>query len=128
MIINFSTFNESKSKFPNIKTFEIDGFTVLMGRDSASNDHLSINMANEDDLWFHSKGFPGSHIIIRVKDKLPTKEVIKEVALLAAKNSKGIGNVPIVYCKAKFVKKKPGMNIGQVTVDYKNAEEIVVKI
>lgn len=127
-IINcFEKFLESK-KFPNLKKFDIDGFLVLMGRDSQSNDHLSINMADNDDLWFHAKGVPGSHVLIRIKDKLPTQEVIKQVAEIAAKNSKANGRVTVVYCKAKFVTKSSDMKPGQVNVDYKNSEEIEIEI
>jgi predicted ribosome quality control (RQC) complex YloA/Tae2 family protein len=128
MIKKYSTFLESKDKFPNIKKMEIDGFQVLMGRDALSNDYLSINMANDDDLWFHAKGVPGSHIIIRVKDSLPTEKTINSVATLAAKNSKSKGKTTVVYCKAKYVKKSSDMKPGQVSVDYKNANEIVVEI
>ena len=128
-ILRFSNFIfESKDKFPNIKKMEIDGFQVLMGRDALSNDYLTVNMANEDDLWFHAKGVPGSHIIIRVKDFLPTEETIKNVAILAAKNSKSNGKTPVVYCKSKYVKKSSDMKPGKVSVDYKNSNEIVVEI
>lgn len=126
----YKTFLESKDKFPNIKTVIIDDYTVLIGRDSLSNDHLTTIMADENDMWFHAKGVPGSHLIIRVKDKLLTPEIIKEVAKLAAKNSKALkgSKVKVVYCKAKFVKKTSEMSPGKVEVDYKNAQEIDVEI
>lgn len=117
-----------KDKFPNIKTVLVDDFTVLVGKDANSNDYLSLKMANEDDLWFHAKGLPGSHVVLKVKDKLPTLEVIKKVAALAAKNSKATGTCKIVYCKAKFLSKTSDMKPGQVSVDYPNSEEIEVEI
>jgi hypothetical protein len=126
-LLSCTQFLESK-KFPNIKKFNIDGFLVLMGKDSQSNDHLSINMSNDDDLWFHVKGVPGSHVLIRVEDKLPTPEVIKDVAEIAAKNSKGKGKVKVIYCKAKFVTKSSDMKPGEVNVDYINSEEIEIEI
>ena len=54
---------------------------------------------------------------------------IQEVAKLAAKNSKANkgSKVKVVYCKAKFVKKSSDMKPGQVIVDYKNAEEVIVE-
>jgi predicted ribosome quality control (RQC) complex YloA/Tae2 family protein len=128
-IMNFSLFNESKkNKFPNIKKMEIDGFTIYIGKDALSNDHLTFNIANKEDIWMHAKGVPGSHIVIRVNDKLPTNEVIKKAASIAKKNSKSPkdNKVTVVYCKRKFVKKEPGMNNGQVKVDYINANEIDV--
>lgn len=121
-------FNEGKKdKFPNLKKIDIDGFLVYVGMDALSNDHLSFNMADKDDMWFHVKGVPGSHVLVKIKDNLPTMEVIKMVAKLAVKHSKSRSDQSaVVYCKAKFIKKEPGMNPGQVRVDYKNAHEISV--
>lgn len=129
MIKKFAMFKESKKdKFPNLKNLEIDGYQIIIGKDAQSNDYLTTIMADDEDMWFHVKGVPGSHIIIRQKDKLVTNEVKKKVAELAAKNSKASGDCKVVCCKAKFVKKEPNMNPGQVKVDYKNAEEINITI
>ena len=128
-IFNFDKFiGESKDKFPNIKTINVDEFTVLVGRDAKSNDYLSMQMANENDLWFHTKGLPGSHVVIKVKDNLPTPEIISKVAKIAAKNSKASGTCTVVYCKAKFLSKTSDMKPGQVSVDYTNSQEIEVEI
>lgn len=128
-IFNFNKFiGESKDKFPNIKTINVDEFTVLVGRDAKSNDYLSMQMANENDLWFHTKGLPGSHVVIKVKDNLPTPEIILKVAKIAAKNSKASGTCTVVYCKAKFLSKTSDMKPGQVSVDYTNSQEIEVEI
>ena len=76
----------------------------------------------------HAKGFPGSHVVIRVRENLPTPEVIKYAAELAKKNSKANKEnaVTVVYCQSRFVKKEPGMNDGQVKVDYNNSEEVII--
>jgi predicted ribosome quality control (RQC) complex YloA/Tae2 family protein len=85
-------------------------------------------LANDpEDIWMHAKGVPGSHVVIKVKDKLPSEEVIKKAAEIAAKNCKSKEDkVRVLYCKKKFVKKEKGMNPGQVKVDYVNANEIVI--
>jgi len=121
-------FENKKQKFPDIKKNEIDGYTVLVGRDAKSNDYLTFIESYDEDIWMHVKGVPGSHVVIRVIDNLPTPEVLKAAAFLAKKNSKAKKDEPatIVYCQRKFVKKEPGMNDGQVKVDYINAEEIVI--
>jgi predicted ribosome quality control (RQC) complex YloA/Tae2 family protein len=120
-------FFESKSDKPNVKKHDIDGFVVLQGKDAKANEHLTLEVANEDDIWMHAKGIPGSHVIIKVKDKVPTETTIKRVAIIAARNSKSTEDmVKVVYCKKKFVTKEPGMNTGQVKVDYINADEIIV--
>lgn len=128
MIKKYEIFLEGKNKFPNLKKIEVDGYFIFVGKDSKSNDHLTFNIATENDIWMHAKGVPGSHVIIKIKDKLPTNEILKYAAELAKKNSKAKGddNIKVVYCKRKFVKKEKGMNDGQVKVDYLNAYEIVV--
>jgi len=129
MIKKFNLFNEGKKdKFPNIKKTEIDGFIIYIGRDAKSNDHLTFNIADKEDIWMHVKGVPGSHVVIRVRENLPTMELIKKAAELAKKNSKADKeeNATVVYCQRRFVKKEQGMNDGQVRVDYLNADEIVI--
>ena len=130
-IIRFKKFLESKSpKFPDIKSFEQDGYQIRVGRDAKSNDYLTFILAHEEDLWLHVKGQPGSHVVISVVNNLPTPEIIKWAAQLAKKNSKAKNDpvAPIVYCKRKFVKKGSQMNDGQVQVDYVNAQEMNIEI
>jgi predicted ribosome quality control (RQC) complex YloA/Tae2 family protein len=126
-IFRFNRFDEGKKdKFPDIKKFDIDGFVVYMGRDAKSNDHLTFNVADDEDIWMHAKGVPGSHVVIRVRENLPTETTIMKAAEIAKKNSKGKDreDVVVVYCQRKFVKKDPGMNDGQVKVDYINAHDV----
>ena len=128
-IMNYKSFNESKKdKFPNIQKLEIEGFVVYVGKDAKSNDHLTFNVADKEDIWMHVKGVPGSHVVIRVRENLPTETVIKSAAQLAKKNSKASKDdkATVVYCQSRFVKKESGMNDGQVKVDYTNSYQIVV--
>ena len=128
MIKRFSAFLESAKKFPNIQKKEINGFEVLIGKDAQSNDHLTFNIARKEDLWFHVSGVPGSHVVLRISGSLPDERTILEVAKIAAKNSKCKDeSCKVVYCKANFVTKDSGMNVGQVKVDYKNSEKIEIK-
>jgi predicted ribosome quality control (RQC) complex YloA/Tae2 family protein len=128
MIKKFSLFEGKKDKFPDIKKVEIDGFIIYVGRDARSNDHLTFNIADKEDIWMHVKGVPGSHVVIRVRENLPTLELIRRAAELAKKNSKADKEEKstVVYCQRRFVKKEQGMNDGQVRVDYINADEIVI--
>jgi len=123
-LLNFS---ESKTNKPNIKKIDIDGFLVYQGRDAESNDYLTFEMSSDEDYWFHAKGVPGSHILLKIKDNLPTESIIKKCAELAAKNSKSKeDNVVVIYCKKEFVKKTKDLRPGQVKVDYTNSYEIIV--
>lgn len=93
-------------------------YNVYVGRDSKSNDYLSIKFAKQNDYWFHARGLPGSHVVLRVentKEAMP-KEIIKKAAQLAAYYSKAktAGTAPVSYTFAKFVYKKKGMLPGKV--------------
>ncbi len=100
----------------------IDGkYKVLVGRDSKSNDMLSIKIAKQNDYWFHARGLPGSHVVLRVEDTkigVP-KNILKNVAQIAAFYSKAktAGTAPVSYTLAKFVRKKKGMEPGKVTIE-----------
>ena len=100
----------------------IDGkYKVLVGRDSKSNDMLSIKIAKQNDYWFHARGLPGSHVVLRVEDTkvgVP-KNIIKNAAQIAAFYSKAktAGTAPVSYTLAKFVRKKKGMEPGKVTIE-----------
>lgn len=128
MIKKYNKFFEGKKKFPNLKKIEVGGYFIMIGKDAQSNDYLTFNMADDDDIWMHVKGVPGSHVVIRIKQNLPTQEIIRYAAELAKQNSKAKNEnkATVVYCKRKFVKKESNMNPGQVRVDYINAHEIVV--
>jgi predicted ribosome quality control (RQC) complex YloA/Tae2 family protein len=128
IIKQFSLFEGKKDKFPNIQKLDIDGFVVYVGKDAKSNDHLTFNIADKEDIWMHVKGVPGSHVVIRVRENLPIDSVIKKAAELAKKNSKASkdSKATVVYCQRRFVKKEPNMNDGQVKVDYTNSYEIQV--
>ena len=93
-------------------------YHVYIGRDSKSNDYLSIKFAKQNDYWFHARGLPGSHVVLRVdniKEGIP-KDIIKKAASLAGYHSKAktAGSSPISYTFAKFVHKKKGMEPGKV--------------
>jgi len=96
-------------------------YKVLVGRDSKSNDMLSIKIAKQNDYWFHARGLPGSHVVLRVEDTkvgIP-KNIIKNAAQIAAFYSKAktAGTAPVSYTLAKYVRKKKGMEPGKVLVE-----------
>jgi predicted ribosome quality control (RQC) complex YloA/Tae2 family protein len=101
-----------------------DKYNVFVGRDSKSNDYLSLKFSKQNDYWFHARGLPGSHVILRVENKkegIP-KDVIKKAASIAAFYSKAktAGTAPVSYTFAKFVHKKKGMLPGKVLLSKEN--------
>ena len=111
----FNTF-ESSGKLP-IKTVEFNGFQIIYGKSADANEEVTFNLSDPNDIWLHTRGVPGSHVIIKVKDIEPSDDIIKYAAILAVKNSKSQSNIqPVVWTRAKYVSKDSGMNTGQVRV------------
>ena len=104
------------SKF---RTYIIDNkYYVYVGKDGKSNDLLTTKFAKQNDIWFHVRGLPGSHVVLKITDTKtkPPKSIIKIAAIVAAFHSKGktAGLVPVSYAQKKYVIKKKGMAPGKV--------------
>lgn len=99
-----------------------EGFKIFVGRNNLMNDRLTLKLSKNYDLWFHTKDIPGSHVVVQNDGREFTDKVIREAAMLAAKNSKAgnSSNVPVDYTIIKNVKKPSGAKPGMVIyVDYK---------
>ncbi len=93
-----------------------DGRTLLVGRNNLQNDHLTFKVASKDDLWFHVKGIPGSHVILVTDGEEPTDRDYTEAASIAAYYSKATGDlVAVDYTRVKNIKKPQGSKPGFVT-------------
>ncbi len=93
-----------------------DGFHMYVGKNNYQNDELTFKEANGGDWWFHAKGIPGSHVIVKTEGKELPDRTFEEAARLAAHYSKGSenGKVEIDYVKRKEVKKPGGAKPGFV--------------
>jgi predicted ribosome quality control (RQC) complex YloA/Tae2 family protein len=107
-----------KQKKPQFRTFITDsGVEILVGRNNRENDYLTFKFARPDDLWFHAQDVPGSHVLLKRKDKKtePSPEQIRQAARIAAYYSKAREEkkASVVFTQAKFVRKpkkaKPGL-------------------
>ncbi len=113
-----------------------DGFKILVGKNNKQNDHLTLKIADNNDLWLHTKNIPGSHVIIKSEGKDISDETIYEAAMLAAffSKSKMSSQVPVDYTKKRNIKKpngaKPGMVIYETnsTIYVTPTEELVAKL
>ncbi|PMQ01288.1 MAG: hypothetical protein CBR30_06425 [Dictyoglomus sp. NZ13-RE01] len=104
------------------------GYEVYVGKNNKQNDYITFNIASPEDLWFHARGIPGAHVILKTKSKEEVpQEIIEYTAEIAGYFSKGRNSsyVAIDYTKRKYVQKpkdaKPGFVI------YKNEKTIFVK-
>lgn len=91
----------------------------MAGKTDEDNDRLSIKVAKPDDWWFHVRGMPGSHVILRAKPgEEPDRETLKRAAAIAAYHSKArAGGVVAVSCtRARYVTKPAGAKPGMVQI------------
>ena len=92
------------------------GFTLLVGKNNVQNDILSHKTAEKDDIWFHAKDTPGSHVILQTEGREPGDADYTEAAAVAAKYSKAQGkNIAVDYTKVRYLKKPGGSKPGFVT-------------
>ena len=93
-----------------------DGYDIYVGKNNFQNDELTFKFAVGNDWWFHAKGIPGSHVVVKSRgDELPDS-TFEDAARLAAHYSKGRGQekVEIDYTEKKNVKKPGGGKPGFV--------------
>lgn len=93
-----------------------DGFHIYVGKNNFQNDELTFHFATGNDWWFHAKGIPGSHVIVKSQGEELPDRAFEEAARLAAYFSKGRGQekVEIDYTEKKNVKKPGGGKPGFV--------------
>lgn len=106
----------------------VDGYTVFVGKNNKQNDYLTCKIAQNSDIWFHTKDIHGSHVVLKLdnepinsnkldisKTTVPNS-ILYKCASLAAYYSKArmSQNVPVDYTYIKYVKKPNGAKPGMV--------------
>jgi predicted ribosome quality control (RQC) complex YloA/Tae2 family protein len=93
------------------------GAVAHVGRSPKDNERVTFTVAGPNDLWFHARGIPGAHVVIRTADghASPSDDDILAAAALAAGQSRAAaaGKVEVDYTRRKFVRKqgkgRPGL-------------------
>lgn len=93
-----------------------DGFHFYVGKNNFQNDELTFKFATGNDWWFHAKGMPGSHVILKNTGEEIPDSTYEDAARLAAYYSQGRGQekIEIDYVQKKQVKKPAGAKPGFV--------------
>ena len=109
--------NQKKAKITSKPYHYIssDGYDIYVGKNNLQNDFITFQMATGNDWWFHAKGVPGSHVLVRTNGETDMPDrTFEEAGRLAAHYSKNRGQdkVEIDYIQKKHIKKpgsaKPG--------------------
>ncbi len=121
----------AKGKKPKITSrpfhyISSDGFHIYVGKNNLQNEELTFKFAIGNDWWFHAKGVPGSHVLVKSEGMELPDRTFEEAGKLAAYYSQSRGNdkVEIDYIQKKHVKKPSGGKPGFV-VYYTNYSLVI---
>lgn len=103
-----------------------DGYDIYVGKNNLQNEELTFKFAVGNDWWFHAKGMPGSHVIVKTNGEEIPDSTFEEAGRLAAyySRAKGSDKVEIDYTLKKHVKKPNGSKPGFV-VYYTNYSLVI---
>lgn len=110
------------------RTFTLDsGEIVLVGRTNLENDRLTFKVASPGDLWFHARGVPGAHAILRTTGRTPSERAIHRAAAIAAyfSQARGSTSTAVDYTERRNVRKPKGSKPGFVV--YERERTVYVK-
>lgn len=112
-----------------------EGWQLWVGRSSQANGRLAGKLASPQDFWFHVQQGAGGHVLVKPPTEAtsfkpqdtPPDAVLLQAAQLAAwfSPSRSSTKVPVVYTRAKYVRRIPHSWPGHVT--YKQETELVVE-
>lgn len=107
---------KAKTKSKPFHYISSDGYHMYVGKNNFQNEELTFKFAVGNDWWFHAKGIPGSHVVVKTNGEELPDGTFEEAGRLAAYYSKGRENdkVEIDYLEKKNVKKPNGSKPGFV--------------
>ena len=93
-----------------------DGFDMYVGKNNFQNEEITFKLAQGNDWWFHAKGMPGSHVIVKSGGREIPDSTFEEAGRLAAhfSKAKGMDRIEVDYIEKKHVKKPGGGKPGFV--------------
>jgi predicted ribosome quality control (RQC) complex YloA/Tae2 family protein len=94
-----------------------DGLSILIGRNSRQNDEVTFRRSSGDDWWFHARGVPGAHVIVRTEGGALPERTMRRAAELAAYFSRlrAEADVLVDYVQRRHVRRISGGAPGLVT-------------
>ena len=108
--------NKKKQQKPRLLTYIVNDIEISVGKNNVQNEYLTHKYSKPNDMWFHVKDAPGSHVVIHFEGEL-NEELIRSAATLAAYYStfKDSSSVAVDYTRIKYIKKIPGKKACFVT-------------
>lgn len=104
------------------------GFKVLIGKSGKGNETVTFKLASREDYFFHVKGYPGAHVILKCGKTEPDDADIQFCARKALEHSalRGERKGTVLYTRCKYLRRPKGGKPGLVLVT--KEETISVRI
>ncbi len=93
-----------------------DGYDIYVGKNNIQNEELTFKLGEGGDWWFHAKGIPGSHVLVKANGEEMPDRVYEEAGALAAyySSARGAQKVEVDYTLKKNIRKPGGGRPGFV--------------
>ena len=94
-----------------------DGYDIYVGKNNKQNDYVTLKLSRPTDIWLHTRGIHGAHVLVKTDDAMEVPDrTYEEAGMLAAYYSKGrtSASVPVDYTEVYNVKKPSGAKPGMV--------------
>ena len=106
---------------PTFRKFKSpSGCIVLVGRNRRDNEALCFQVSRGDDVWMHSRGCPGAHVLLQIRrgSPRPTDQDFQFAADLAAfySDARTERKAAVTTADAKHIQKPRGAPLGAVKV------------
>ena len=97
--------------------YQMDGYSLIVGRNARENEEATFHLARRDDFWLHARQRTGAHVILHSVQDAPSDEVLEAAAGVAAYFSEGRNDraVDVDVARVRDVRKIPGGPPGRVT-------------
>lgn len=108
---------KGKREYKSYESFFLEGFKVMLGKNEKGNEEL-LKEAKKSDIWFHIKGMPSSHVIIKTNKVNVPQSVLDFAAKICVEFSVSKkGTYLVDYTQRRNVKVVSGASV--TYVDYK---------
>ena len=128
---------KGKAKMPKAKPLHFtteDGYEIYVGRNNLQNEVVTFEIATGNDWWFHAKGVPGAHVVVKcpfanqASEWDMPDEIFELAASIAHSNSKNkdMEKGEVDYLRRKNVK-RPNKAAPGFVVYYTNYSMVAQK-
>jgi len=97
------------------------GYLLFWGKNNRGNDHVSRQLTDADDLWFHAHNLPGAHLVLKRGGRggdVPETEILFAAAIAAAySRGRDAAKVEVMVASGRSVRRPKGARPGLVTVE-----------